>query len=104
MVVFDSAAIYLDTCKTNKEKIVAIDAIINALMITATKAAANDNITEYALDDGQTKIRTMYRGTAAIFESINAFEKLKQMYIQRINGRMVRLVDGKNFIGRNNAR
>lgn len=104
MVQYDSAAIYLESCTTVRAKIVAIDAIIAALMLTAAKAASTDNIEEYWLDDGQTKIKTLYRGTAAVFESINAFEKLKQMYINQLNGRIVRLVDGKNFIGPRNGR
>lgn len=99
MVTYNSAGVYIESCKTVREKIVAIDAIINALMLTAAKSASNDNILQYSLNDGQTVINTMYRGTKAIFQSIESFERLKQMYINKLNGRVIRLVDSKNFTG-----
>jgi peptidyl-tRNA hydrolase len=98
MVEYDSAQIYIDSKTTIRAKITAIDAVIDALMTTALKAAGTDNITEYSLDDGQTKIRTMYKGADSVLASVQAFEKIKQMYINRLNGRMTRLVDGRNFI------
>lgn len=103
MTTFDSAAIYIDSCTTIRAKITAIDAIIAALLTTAAKAAAKDNILEYNLDDGQTKIRSAYRSTAEVFQSINNFERLKQLYVNQLNGRVFRLVDGKSFKGRNNG-
>jgi hypothetical protein len=104
MVYYDSADIYIQSCTTIREKIARIDAIITALENTALKAAANDNITEYSLNDGQTIIRTVYKGADAVLNSIAAFEKIRQMYINRLNGRVMRLVDGKNFTGRGNGR
>lgn len=97
MVVYKSADIYIETATSLRDKITKIDAIITALTATALKSAATDNITEYRLDDGQTKIETIYKGTDAIFKSIHAFEKIKQMYINQLNGRSMRLVDSKNF-------
>lgn len=104
MVTFDSASIYIDSATSNKAKVVAIDAIIDGLLSTAAKAATDENITEYMLNDGQTIIKSVYRGSEAIYASIAAFERLKQMYMNRINGRMVRLVDSKNFIRNRNGR
>ena len=99
MVYFDSASVYIEGATSLRDKITRIDAVIEALLVTATSAAANDNISEYSLNDGQTQIRTAYKGTDQIFESINAFERLKQIYVNRLNGRSFRLVDGKNFPG-----
>lgn len=96
-VVFDSAAAYVESCKTLKDKIAAIDAIIDALETTALKAASTGNITSYSLDDGQTRINTVYRNAAEVEASISAFEKIKQRYINRLNGHRTRLVDSKNF-------
>jgi len=98
-VIYNSADIYIDSCQTLQDKITAIQAIIDALIVTATKAAGTANFNEYYLDDGQTKIQTRYRDVADIFQAINAFERLKQMYVNRLNGRMIRMVDGKNFTG-----
>lgn len=104
MVTYDSANIYIQCATTLEGKIARIDAIITALEDTALKAAANDNISEYSLNDGQTIIRTVYKGADAVLNSIMAFEKIKQMYVNRLNGRVFRLVDGKNFTGRRNGR
>jgi hypothetical protein len=97
MVVYDSAAIYIDSCTTLQAKITAIDQIIDALLSVAAKSAAGDNISEYSLNDGQTQIRTVYKGADQVTESIQKFEKLKQLYVNRLNGRAIRLVDAKNF-------
>ena len=104
MVTYDSADKYIQTATTLQEKIAKIDNIITALEDTALKAAANDNITEYSLNDGQTIIRTVYKGADAVLRSIEAFERIKQTYVNRLNGRVVRLVDSKNFTGGRNGR
>lgn len=103
-VYYDSAAIYIQCASTLQDRIIRIDAIITALYDTALKAAANDNLTEYSLNDGQTVIRTVYKGADSVLSSIKAFESIKQMYINQLNGRVFRLVDSKNFTGRRNGR
>ena len=103
MIVYDSADIYIDSATTIKDKITNIDAVISALLSTAAKAATSENILEYNLDDGQTKIKASYRGAEGIYNSINAFERLKNYYVNKLNGRAVRLVDSKNFTRRNNG-
>lgn len=101
MVIYESAERYIESGTNICDKIVKIDTIISALMLTAVKAATNDHITEYGLDDGQTKIKTIYRGADAVLKSIEMFEKLRRMYItqheRRYNGSVIRLVDSKNF-------
>ncbi len=97
MVEYDSAAVYIEGAVSLRDKISRINEVIDALIKAATAAAANDGISEYALDNGQTKIKTVYRGTAAIFNSIKDFERLKQIYVNRLNGHVTRLVDSKNF-------
>ena len=100
MVIYDSAAIFIQKATTLRDKIIKIDAIIVALEDTALKSAVKDHIKEYWLDDGQSKIKTVYKGTDAVLESIKSFEKLRQMYVNRLNGRQVRLVDGKSLMNR----
>lgn len=104
MVYFESAYKYIECASDLRDKIERINTIITALEDTALKAAANDNISEYSLNDGQTVIRTVYKGADAVLRSIEAFEKIKQMYVNRLNGRTFRLVDGKNFTGRYGGR
>lgn len=95
MVEYDSAAIYIQSSTDLCDKIAKIDLIIAALEDTALSSAANDNIEEYWLDDGQSKIKTKYKGTDEIFKSIYSFEKMRQIYVNRLNGRVVRMVSSQ---------
>ena len=97
MVIYDSAAIYIQSSTALCEKIAKIDSIIAALEDTALSSAANDNIEEYWLDDGQSKIKTTYKGTDEVFKSIHAFEKMRQIYVNRLNGFVVRMVDSRSL-------
>jgi hypothetical protein len=99
-IYFDSADIYVDSCADLRAKIAAIDNILAALDTAALKAAANAGIQEYMLNDGQTIIKKIYRSASEVEASITAFEKIRQRYINRLNGRVTRLVDGKNFNGK----
>lgn len=100
MVVFDRCGLYVESQTTLAAKIVAIDAIIDALIIQGADSIATENITEYQLNDGQTIIKQVYRGTTAIAKANDFWEAIKQRYVNRLNGRVVRSIDSKNF--RNN--
>lgn len=97
MAFFDSSSIYIDSATSLRAKIARIDAVIDALFTVASTAAANGDISEYSLDDGQTKIRTVYKTAADVMSSIQVFETQRQTYINRLNGRSFRLMDSKNF-------
>ena len=96
-VIYSTAGIYIDSRTTVREKIIAIEAIIALLLIEAANNAGTEGIQEYSLDDGQSKIKTLYRGSMSIIKAIEEFERLKNMYINKLNGRVVRLADKKNF-------
>ena len=100
MVVYDSASIYIEGAADLRDRIARMEAIINALMTTAIKAVEQGDISEYMLDDGQTKIKAVYKDPDQITAAIIGFERIKQIYINRLNGRGIRLVDSKNFTGR----
>jgi hypothetical protein len=104
MVEFDSAEIYINSATNLRTKLARIDALIDVMYTTATKAATSGNITEYSLDDGQTKIRTVYTSASQVFNDIKNLETLRELYLNKLNGRVVRLVDRKNFRGRQNGR
>lgn len=97
MVIYDSEAIYIETATTIAGKIIKLDAIILALETEALNRAANEGISEYSLDDGQTKIKTVYRSTKDILNSIQSFIKMKEYYYNKLNGRVYRLTDGKSL-------
>lgn len=100
MIIFDSSEIYIESATTLRDKITRLDVVIDALFTVAATAAAKGNISEYSLDDGQTKIKTVYKSAESVMASIQVFEAQKQTYINRLNGRSFRLVDSKNFPGR----
>lgn len=98
-VYFDSTGRYIESCTTLQQKITAIDNIILILIgqLATPASSGSDNISEYQLNDGQTIIREVYRGTKGITDALNALEIQKQMYVNRLNGRVHRAVDTKNF-------
>lgn len=104
MVTYNSASIYLSSKKNAREKIIAIDNIIDALLTTTLTAVTPSSegtipamFTEYDLDTGQTKIKCMYRSPQEIMQSITTMQAIKEHYVNIINGRSMHLVDGKNF-------
>lgn len=102
VVEYVSCGIYLESATSLKDRIAKTLQVINALenqRLSAALDGSKSNIKEYSLDDGQTKIKTVYRDLSEINNTIFALEKeLERMY-NKLNGRMVRLTDGKNFKG-----
>jgi hypothetical protein len=80
-----------------KRRIQALNLIIDALMVQAAAAAGTSNISQYSLNDGQTIISTTYKGPDAISKAILQYETLKNMYLNKMNGRAMRMMDSKNF-------
>lgn len=103
-VVYDSANIFLETRTTVLAKITSLDAIIDALLAAALAGASTGNFEEYQLDDGQVRIRTTYRNVTDVTEAITGFERVRQHYINCVNGRRMWLVDGSNMRGPSNGR
>ncbi len=94
---FDTCGLYIQSATTLRAKITAIDAVIDALELQAADSVLTQNISEYQLNDGQTIIKQTYRGAKGIADAINSFEAIKQRYVNRLNGRVFRAVDSKNF-------
>ncbi len=86
-----------ESCTGIKAKITKIDAIISALFDTALKSVANGDTVEYTLDTGQTKINKIFSSTESVTKAIQDYEKIRQLYVNKISSRVVRLVDSKNF-------
>jgi hypothetical protein len=101
IMYYSSFLEYMRTCRDIKSRIAAIDSIISALYAAAAEAAAGENVTQYSLNDGQTIISATPRSSKSITESITAWEVLRNREVQKLTGRVTRLVDGKNFTGRN---
>lgn len=100
-VVYLSEYLYVTSVTELKDRLSRIRALITALLDAQIKAALTGNISEYSLDDGQTKIKTVNRSPKELADTITDLQRLEQTYLNQLNGRYVRLVDGKNFTGRN---
>jgi hypothetical protein len=85
-----------------EEKLCAIDKIIDALFVAAAEAAGGQDLQQYSLDDGQVKISSMPRDAKSIQRSIEAYERMRHYYLNRLNGRGMILKDHEstrfNFI------
>lgn len=99
MDIYNSETFYIESATTLKTKIVRLDAIITALENQAVLAAGNSDISEYSLDDGQTKIRTVYNTVSSIAKAIKDYEMIKQIYVNRLNGRSFRMGPAENVTG-----
>lgn len=97
MITFTSEFSFIQSADTLKGKIANVNATITALEGVMLSVAASDNIQEYRLDDGQTKIQTVYRSVGQVEKSITALEKYRARLTNQLVGSVVQLVDGKNF-------
>lgn len=98
MIYYDSCALYISSTQDPRERIKKIDLIIDMLMTTGLSSAENADVNEYSLDDGQSKIKTVFNSPDKVISAINGFEKIRNIYINRINGRVTRLVPGSSII------
>lgn len=81
-----------------KERYDRICSIITALENQQLLAVGNSDVDEYTLDDGQTKIKTVYRSPSALAKAIDDYEKIKNRILAELTGtRIVRLGDAKSL-------
>ena len=105
MVVFDSALIYIDSASDLRDELCRINTILKGLKNAMASAASGVLHEAYSLDTGQTKVNTTYRSLKDITDAILFFEQRKHITLADLNkSRVMRLVDGRNFIGPKNFR
>lgn len=100
MVEYSSAGIYLSSKKTTEDRLAAIEAIIDELLLRAADAAGTAGVVSYTLNDGQSVLNGQYRSVTDMRRAIVEFEGLANMYRNRLNGRVARNVDSKNMQSR----
>lgn len=49
---------------------------------------------QYEMDDGQMKVRVQYRNINDLSNAMQGLIKLRQYYINKVNGRSIRFVGG----------
>lgn len=96
---FESITLFLESEQTIVGRISALDKLIDAMILSLAEhtSGAGATISEYQLDDGQVKIRTAYRSIKEVEDGLQALEKMRQIYINRYNGRVTVLRDEKSF-------
>ena len=87
---------YIECGQTYREKIQRIDNLIDVFELKLLEVGDSVTYDEYAINDGQMNVRTKYRSANDVLNAINNLEKLKQRYVNRLNGRVTVLRSG-NF-------
>ncbi len=94
------------TCKINVgartrteilELISNVDSLISLLMTTAITSVTNGSIMEYEVDTGQTTQKVKYSTMKEVTDAIEHYEKIRQMYQNKLTPRVKRCMDSKNF-------
>lgn len=98
-IEFDNCFAYVASFTDLQDKITAINTIINNNidLIGRNVLAVSGNVQMYELDDGQVRIKTIYRSTKEIVADNTALETMLQLYINRLNGRSTVLRDKSTF-------
>ena len=87
---------YLTSATTLHERISNLEKLIDAMILSSLNASedgAAPNVSEYQLNDGQMIVRTAYRTYSDLLGGIERLEKIKQMYMNQLNGRVMFLRD-----------
>jgi len=80
------------------DRIAEVDAIIDVLYTTAITSVTNGSVMEYDVDTGQNTQRVKYSTMAQVTNAIKDYEKIRQMYVNKLSPNVTRLTDAKNFL------
>ena len=76
---------YISSATTIKARIVSIEALIDAMILTMADVVVNSGTMSYRLDDGQMNVNTDYRSVEDVQKGIVGLERMKQMYKNQYN-------------------
>ena len=77
---------YIQSKTSLNAKIIAIEELIDAMLLSTVESIENSGTASYSMDDGQMKVMTQYRSVTEVMAGVKALEKILQMYINRRNG------------------
>lgn len=101
-VIFTNIPAILEACGTLEARIAMLDTILTGMESAMLKATTTGQFELYRLDTGQTKNEVQYRNINELQLAYANLLKIQQMLLTRLNanrqGRVIRMVDGKNFI------
>jgi hypothetical protein len=78
---------YIESRTTLVEKIAAYDVIISGMQSALLEATVSGHLSEYEMDDGQMKVRARYRNIDEMQRAMTGLEKLRQNFVNKVNGR-----------------
>lgn len=96
MAEFDTFGHYILDANNIQDKIKRIETSIEKLYDMLILSAANMDLMETSLDDGQTKIKSIYRSAKEITNTIDSLDKIHTRLINKLNGRKYVLKDINN--------
>lgn len=82
---------YITSATSKLERLDRINQIIEGLELHQITVIGNSDIGEYQIDDGQIKIRTIYRSASDIAKAILSYTRIKNQLLSELNGRQVAL-------------
>lgn len=94
-VNFCTISEYVQSASDLVGRIAKINSLIDAMELVLIDSTGSANYSEYQMDNGQMKVRASYRNPSEVTAGINELEKLKQRYINRLNGRRTVLRSGQ---------
>jgi hypothetical protein len=102
-IVYTSIPEIIQSCTSIKDQLAMIDMILMNMLVAINTATASVTFEEYSLDTGQTKNAVKYRSMSELQSAYRSMFETRRMVQSQLNinrqGRIVRLVDGRNFIG-----
>ena len=78
---------YIESAESLHERIKRLDQIITLLEQRMIDNGENLNIEKYKLNDGQVWIETQYQRLRDVEWALHGYERLKEKYINKLNGR-----------------
>lgn len=100
-IVYTSVGDVLQSCTSIKSRITLLENICDQMLTTMEKATKTGHFDEYKIDTGQTRTEIKYRSLNELALTYNVLvQRLDREYARldsRVNGRVFRLVDVKNF-------
>ena len=75
-------------------KVATYDLLIEGMEAAILESTVSGHLVQYELDDGQMKVRTMYRNTKEMVATMDGLIKIRQRYVNKLNGSVAVLRGG----------
>lgn len=75
-------------------KVATYDILIESMEAALLEATVSGHLAEYEIDDSMMRVRTRYRSITDMGNALNGLIRIRQYYINKINGRVTVLRGG----------